>query len=105
MQEEGCWILLRLEWALSLLLPLMRAEGRLLPNSDHVQGSTRQRLCGYTQAHKHEYAGCGLLLARCAFILIRGESLESSRMLSLPGNLLEPAAPFLAAGRRFGLLA
>lgn len=62
-------------------------------------------MCGYTRAHEHEDAGCGLLLARCASILIRGESLESSRMLSLLGNLLEPAAQFLATGRRFGLLA
>ena len=87
------------------LSPVINESRRLSPSLLYVQGSTRQRMCGYTQAHEHGYASCGLLLARCAFILIRGESLESSRMLSLPGNLLEPAAQFLAAGSRFGLLA
>lgn len=71
----------------SELVPVIdESGGCLLPFSDCVRGFTRQRICGYAHACEHECACCGLLLARCASILIRGESQESSRMLSLTGQ-------------------
>lgn len=62
-----------------------------------TQGSTRQRVGGFV-------GGACCHQARCASIFIRGESLGSSRMLSVPGKLSGPAAPFLASHRKEEIL-